>query len=198
MFFKERKICPELLIKNFHNTQDLKGNFIQLPRFEKAGDEDILPKGYVENTRFFFSSQHYHILHQSFQEKSKPGVRVIIGPHGIGKSNFYFINIGSIQLLLASFAFINKFPLIYIPHCSEWAKMYDKDLSIDGKRTCASLYFLQRFKLLNDDLNFEIMKDVDKILSQDKNISPYNVYREVLKLKNLVLFIFLNIVCYFR
>ena len=90
-FYQERDTCKELQTRNFQNLENLVGTFIQLPRFEKAGNLDLIPKGYLENTKFFFSSQHYNILYNSFKEGSKSGVRVIIGPHGIGKSTFISI-----------------------------------------------------------------------------------------------------------
>jgi hypothetical protein len=51
------------------------------------------------------------------------------------------IILGSVQLLLASYAFVNKFPLVYIPQCGLWSKEYGLSLNTTKKLVNGTKYF---------------------------------------------------------
>jgi hypothetical protein len=76
--------------------------------------------------------------------KATPRMRIAgyayAGPSGVGKS--------MIAYLIASYAYVNGHPLVYIPRCSKWVHEYtihDKDMN------WAALYFLKTCYRLNRD-----------------------------------------------
>jgi len=174
--YSEREACQELKLERLRlHMNEMVGQFLQLPRFEVAGSDDILPKAYLKDTKFFFSSQHGKLMEALINNESE--VRVIIGPHGIGKSH--------LQLLIASFAFVNRFCLVYIPQCAKWAQAFEQYNQKWDSNVNASLYFLKIFKLLNSDIvDEDFMNSIDVALYQDNNMAPH-LFARVLELKNL-------------
>jgi hypothetical protein len=64
---------------------------------------------------------------------------LLIGPRGVGKSVFAY--------LLACYAYINRYLLIYIPHMAQWTQIHS------GKYDdAAAKYFIDQFLLFCQDL----------------------------------------------
>lgn len=91
------------LDKDLSSLEKQIGKFIPLPIF--GGKESpFVPKDFDTKENFFLSKQRFQIFKEVVKESSA-GL-LFVGPHGVGKSYLtYFI---------ASYAWINKFPLIYI------------------------------------------------------------------------------------
>jgi hypothetical protein len=79
------------------------GKFISLPIF--GGKESpYVPKDFDPKENFFLSEQRFEILKEVVAESSA-GL-LFVGPHGVGKS--------SLAYFVACYAWLNRFPLIYI------------------------------------------------------------------------------------
>ena len=79
---------------------------------------------------------------------------------------------------------MNKFPLVYIPHCSEWVEEYEIGKIEEDKKISGAKYFLKKFQLLNSDILKDFMEKLKGAI--DGNENPLEVYNEILKMKNLV------------
>lgn len=97
---------------------------------------------------------------------------VLSGPYGIGKTCFSY--------LIACYAWVNKYPLIYIVRCfalfvikkqakcGNWTSQYkDAYSTLNGPAT----YWLKQFKLLNNDMLTEIEGGclIKEILENDQS-----------------------------
>jgi hypothetical protein len=100
----------------------------------------------------------------------------------------FFHYIGYIQLLLASFAFTNKFPLVYIPQCALWARKYNSTFGKDNKIKNSAEYFLKNFLLFNSDIiNLDLKKNI--IMAINGKVDILEVYDYIINLKGLVILI---------
>jgi DNA replication protein DnaC len=77
--------------------------FIPLPTFGDEEDPHV-PKDFNPKENFFLSQQRFQILKEVI-EKPSAGL-LLVGPHGVGKS--------SLTYFVACYAWLNRFPLIYI------------------------------------------------------------------------------------
>jgi hypothetical protein len=117
---------------NFEKTlKDFVDSTVSVPRFP------LLPKGLNEADlgRFIFSQQRADLLRE-LNAKVTDGTNtaagyVLSGPQGIGKSVEMY--------LFASYLYVNKHPLVYVPSCQVW------------KRAPYS-HLVQQFGILNHDL----------------------------------------------
>jgi hypothetical protein len=132
------------------------GTFVDLPYFGPTGS-NYVPKDYI-NDKFLITHQRYSILEEII-ENEKEGKRitggmVLSGPHG--KNIFKTKGVGKSHLnyLIASYAFVNSFPLLYIPRCSIWVTESDFDFDEPA------LYWLKNFYHFNHDLfdKYEVFK----------------------------------------
>jgi hypothetical protein len=131
------------------------GTFFELPILGSV-DSDFVPKDYVPE-HYFFSKQRFLILNEIINNENKriTGGLVLSGPHGVGKSY--------ISYLIACYAFINSYPLLYIPRCSNWVRKINlNDKDCDG----SALYWLNRFY----DLNYDIIDKYESLNHHKKKL----------------------------
>jgi len=104
----------------------------------------VNPKGFDElqtYEHFMLSEQRREILQEvtefvTQKNLNKQSFGIIpSGPHGVGKS--------SIGLLLACYAFVNNYLVIYIPKCGQWLNQDEEEMA---------RYFVKSFLELNADI----------------------------------------------
>ena len=127
------------------------GTFFELPHFGSSMS-DYVPKDYVSNEPYFFTKQRFLIFKEAIENKK--GGLLLSGPHGVGKSY--------ISYLIATYAYVNSYPLLYIPKCSSWVRKISKeDFDCNGP----ALYWLNRFY----ELNYDIINKYENLKSYKKD-----------------------------
>jgi hypothetical protein len=140
--------------------QHLIGKFIPIPLLGEELDE--YPKDFNPDFPFLFLTQQMVDLLNEVITRNSTGKRiggyVYTGPNGVGKSG--------ISYLIASYAYVNGYPLVYIPLCSKWVHEYthhNKDMN------WAALYFLKTCYRLNRDVFDSSWDGEISILKQYEN-----------------------------
>jgi len=116
------------------------GEFIELPDLPGTKPRQFEPDHW---NRFLLTPQRWKIASEvidaidagPLKESSRNGF-CLLGPQGVGKS--------ALNYLLASIAYVRGWHLQYIPSCAKWVEGIEEEDFAE--------YFVQQFRLLNEDL----------------------------------------------
>lgn len=133
-------------------------------------DLQLFPKdlSLLKSEKFLFTEQRFQLFEKLFESTTNEKGCTLIGPHGVGKSLFAYF--------LGSYAYINKYILIYMPQLSKWCQKYS---SGESSKESAAQYFIENFFFFNNDLLVtQKYKDLsDFILNQGDFKEKYHKFQ---------------------
>ncbi|KAG2372842.1 hypothetical protein C9374_013122 [Naegleria lovaniensis] len=152
---KERENPRYDYLRNLHDPTNMKklekliGTFIDLPVLGTK-DRELSPTAFNPNAKYLLTQQRFDVLKTLVNGSTG---MVLSGPYGSSKSYTLY--------LIAAYAFVNSFPVLFVPRCHIWIRDYDYKKNIGANNYLRRLFFSLNSDILSQTQIIELQKSID-------------------------------------